>query len=182
MSRLANQRHAKPVNLRIRDGIRTLIDRAAKIRGKTRSDFMIDAAFRAAEDTVIDQALVKVDEESFRHYLSILDKPPGGAAFVVRGIGCDRCPGRHPAQHAGPDTEAILGRLAVDSGWQAKGLGVALLQDAVLRTGQAAAILGIRGLLVHALSAEAKRFYEKYGFAASPNNPMTLIFSLKGPA
>ena len=42
---------------------------------------MIDAAFRAAEDTVIDQALIKVDEESYRHYLSILDRPPSSAGF-----------------------------------------------------------------------------------------------------
>ncbi|WP_217576178.1 GNAT family N-acetyltransferase [Mesorhizobium sp. GbtcB19] len=74
---------------------------------------------------------------------------------------------------------AILGRLAVDASWQGKGLGLALLQDAVLRTGQAAAILGIRGLLVHAISDAAKAFYEHYGFQASPKNPMTLVLSLK---
>ncbi len=74
---------------------------------------------------------------------------------------------------------AILGRLAVDHSWQGKGLGVALLQDAALRTAQAASIVGIRGLLVHALSTEAKAFYEHHGFVASPTQPMTLILSLK---
>jgi len=78
-----------------------------------------------------------------------------------------------------PIPMAILGRVAIDVGWQGKGLGVALLQDAVLRTGQAAKILGIRGILVHALSSDAKQFYERYGFAASPNHPMTLVLSLK---
>ncbi len=78
-----------------------------------------------------------------------------------------------------PIPMAILGRLAVDVSWQGKGLGIALLQDAVLRTGQAAAILGIRGLLVHAISEDAKAFYERYGFVASPRNPMTLVLSLK---
>ena len=73
---------------------------------------------------------------------------------------------------------AILGRLAVDKSWQGRGVGVALLQDAVVRTAQAAGILGIRGLLVHALSVEAKAFYEHYGFVASPTQPMTLILSL----
>ena len=58
--------------------------------------------------------------------------------------------------------------------------GVALLQDAVVRTAQAGGILGIRGLLVHALSIEAKAFYEHHGFVASPTQPMTLILSLKG--
>ncbi|MER9242646.1 hypothetical protein NKI47_27255 [Mesorhizobium sp. M0633] len=42
------------------------------------------------------------------------------------------------------------------------------MQDAVLRTRYAATILGIRGLLVHAISDEAKAFYEHYGFAAFP--------------
>lgn len=79
-----------------------------------------------------------------------------------------------------PIPVAILGRLAVDKSVQGKGLGVALLQDAAVRTAQAAGILGIRGLLVHALSIEAKAFYEHHGFVASPAQPTTLILSLKG--
>ncbi len=74
---------------------------------------------------------------------------------------------------------AVLGRLAIDRNWKEKGIGAALLQDAVLRTGQAAHIMGIRGLLVHAISDEAKAFYEYYGFVASPANPLTLVLSLK---
>lgn len=79
-----------------------------------------------------------------------------------------------------PIPVAILGRLAVDKSFQGKGLWVALLQDAVVRTAQAGGILGIRGLLIHALSIEAKAFYEHHGFIASPTQPMTLILSLKG--
>jgi GNAT superfamily N-acetyltransferase len=78
-----------------------------------------------------------------------------------------------------PVPVAILGRLAIDKSWRGKGLGAALLQDAVMRTAQAAGILGIRGLLVHALSVEAKAFYEHHGFIASPTQSMTLILSLK---
>lgn len=78
-----------------------------------------------------------------------------------------------------PIPMAVLGRLAIDHDWQGKGLGAALLQDAVLRTAQAASIMGIRGLLVHAISDEAKAFYEHYGFQCSPNHPMTLVLSLK---
>ncbi|PDT08543.1 GNAT family N-acetyltransferase [Rhizobium sp. M1] len=78
-----------------------------------------------------------------------------------------------------PVPMAVLGRLAIDRNWQGKGIGAALLQDAVLRTGQAAHIMGIRGLLVHAISDEAKAFYEHYGFTATPTNPMTLVLSLK---
>ena len=78
-----------------------------------------------------------------------------------------------------PVPVAILGRLAIDKTYQGKGIGVALLQDAVIRTAKAAEIVGIRGLLVHALSVEAKAFYEHHGFVVSPTQSMTLILSLK---
>lgn len=77
-----------------------------------------------------------------------------------------------------PIPMVILGRLAVDISWQGRGLGVALLQDAVLRATQAAAIFGVRGVLVHAISQEAKTFYERHGFQASPTQPMTLVLSI----
>ena len=76
-----NAAHAKPINLRMREDVKLIIDRAAKLRGKTRSDFMIDAAYRAAEDTLLDQALVKVDAQTYRHFLEILDNPPAGEGF-----------------------------------------------------------------------------------------------------
>jgi GNAT superfamily N-acetyltransferase len=78
-----------------------------------------------------------------------------------------------------PIPMTVLGRLAVDRDWQGRGIGAAMLQDAVLRAAQAASILGIRGVLVHAISSEAKAFYERYGFAASPANPLTLVLSLE---
>lgn len=81
-----------------------------------------------------------------------------------------------------PIPMAILGRLAVDRQWQGKGVGVALLQDALLRSAQAASIMGIRGLLVHAISDAAKAFYQHHGFTASPKHPMTLVLSLKSRA
>ena len=79
-----------------------------------------------------------------------------------------------------PIPMAVLGRLAIDQNWQGKKIGVALLRDAVLRTAQAAQIVGIRGLLVHAISEAAKAFYEHHGFIPSPSNPMTLVLSIKG--
>ena len=89
-------------------------------------------------------------------------------------------PGGHKRNMPDPIPMAVLGRLAIDQSWQGRGLGAALLRDAVERTQAASAILGIRGLLVHALSEEAKAFYEYHGFAASPSRPMTLVMSLKG--
>lgn len=94
-------------------------------------------------------------------------------------LALNEAPGKLKRNMPDPIPMSILGRLAVDRSWQGKGLGVALLQDAVIRTSEAAGILGIRGLLVHAISEEAKAFYERYGFTASTSQPMTLVLSLK---
>jgi predicted GNAT family N-acyltransferase len=75
---------------------------------------------------------------------------------------------------------AIIGRLAVDLSCHGKGLGAGLLQDAVVRAIQANKILAVRGIIVQAISEEAKAFYQYHGFLASPTQPMTLILSLKG--
>jgi len=71
-----------------------------------------------------------------------------------------------------------LGRLAIDRAYHGRGVGVALLRDAILRTLQAAEIAGIRAILVHAISEDAKKFYERYGFSASPIDPMTLMINI----
>jgi predicted N-acetyltransferase YhbS len=72
----------------------------------------------------------------------------------------------------------VLARLAVDRTYQERGLGAGLLRDAILRVLQAAQLGGIRAILVHAISAEAKRFYERHGFVESPVDPMTLMITV----
>ncbi|MGA2351275.1 MAG: GNAT family N-acetyltransferase [Terracidiphilus sp.] len=72
----------------------------------------------------------------------------------------------------------LIGRLAIDSRFQGRGIGRDLLRDAVLRTLQAAEIAGIRAILVRAISMNAKRFYERYGFIASPVHPQTLMITV----
>lgn len=72
----------------------------------------------------------------------------------------------------------VIGRLAVDGNWHGKGIGRALLRDAILRTVQAADLAGIRAILVHAKSEVAKAFYERCGMRASPIDPMTLMITV----
>jgi GNAT superfamily N-acetyltransferase len=72
----------------------------------------------------------------------------------------------------------LLGRLAIDLGWQGSGLGADLLRDAVLRVLSAGEAIGVRAILVHAISPEAKSFYERHGFRSSPIEPMTLMITL----
>ncbi|MGE0279068.1 MAG: GNAT family N-acetyltransferase [Rhizobiaceae bacterium] len=78
-----------------------------------------------------------------------------------------------------PVPVALLGRLAIDRGWQGRGLGAALLRDAVLRVIGAAETIGVRALLVHAISEEAKGFYERWGFRPSAVEPMTLMITIE---
>jgi GNAT superfamily N-acetyltransferase len=72
----------------------------------------------------------------------------------------------------------LLARLAVDSTEQGRGLGAALLKDALLRTIQAAEITGLRAILVHAKDDATKRFYEKFGFEPSPIDTYHLFLRL----
>ena len=73
----------------------------------------------------------------------------------------------------------VLGRLAVDVTAQGERLGAALLKDALLRTLAVSKNVGVRAVLVHAISVEAKRFYLGYGFQESPIDPMTLLLPIR---
>jgi GNAT superfamily N-acetyltransferase len=73
----------------------------------------------------------------------------------------------------------LLARLAVDQTVQNRGLGKALLKDALLRTAQAADLAGIRALLVHAKDDAARRWYERFGFEPSQTDPYHQFLLLK---
>lgn len=72
-----------------------------------------------------------------------------------------------------------IGRLAVDLDHQGRQLGRSLLQDALLRCAAAADSIGARAVIVHAISAEAASYYERFGFEASPSDPHHLILLMK---
>jgi len=73
----------------------------------------------------------------------------------------------------------ILARLAVDVAHQGGGLGAALVTDAVRRVLQAADIVGVRAMLIHAKDDSAKAFYQHLGFEPFPGAPLTLYRLLK---
>ncbi len=73
----------------------------------------------------------------------------------------------------------ILARLAVASAWTGKRIGSGLLKDALARTLAAAEIAGLRAFAVHAKDDEARAFYERFDFIASPSDPMHLFVLLK---
>jgi uncharacterized protein (DUF1778 family) len=72
--REAGKREA--LNIRIKPQVRELIDRAAKLTGKNRTDFVLEAACRAAEETILDRTILTVSPEAYRQFLARLDAPP----------------------------------------------------------------------------------------------------------
>jgi GNAT superfamily N-acetyltransferase len=72
----------------------------------------------------------------------------------------------------------LVARLAVDRSSQGRGLGAALLLDALRRAVGAAELVGIRAVVVHALDDEAARFYEQFSFAPLGDEPRTLMVPL----
>lgn len=64
------------LNIRIKPEERSFIDRAAKIRGKNRTDFILDAVRVAAEEAVFDQSLILASPEAYAKFLALLDMPP----------------------------------------------------------------------------------------------------------
>lgn len=95
-----------------------------------------------------------------------------GAIAVASSVG------RFRRNMPDPIPVAVLGRLAVDRAQQGRGLGRALFRDCALRVAHAADTIGIRGIVVHAISEQAKAFYQALGFDPSPAEPMTLMVTL----
>jgi GNAT superfamily N-acetyltransferase len=104
----------------------------------------------------------------------------GYHSLVVGSVGRAEAPSRIAKglpQH--PVPVMLLARLAIDKTEQGRGLGKALLKDALLRTVQAAEIAGIRAFLVHAKDEEARTFYERFDFEPSPADPFQLFLLMK---
>ncbi len=99
-------------------------------------------------------------------------------SLAASAIVINSAPGHFKRNMPNPIPVIVLGRLAVDQRLQRKGIGRALVQDAALRVIQAADLIGVRGMIIHALSGEAKSFYETIGFEPSPLDPMLLMATL----
>ena len=126
-------------------------------------------------------ALVNQKANSAQTYVSCLGgEVVGFYSLVVGSVDPEDAPARVMkglARH--PVPVMILARLAVDRDHQGKGLGKALLKDALLRTAQAADIAGIRCLLVHAKDEAARQWYDSWEFDPSPTDPYHLFLMLK---
>lgn len=131
---------------------------------------VFDCGVQALNEYLKQYALQNQKKHAARTYVATRAKRVVGYYTLAYGsVAPDEAP---PSVKAGlakhPIPVILLARLAVDITERGRGLGAALLKDALLRTLQAAEIAGLRAMIVHAKDDTAKRFYEKYGFEPSP--------------
>ncbi|MGH8225481.1 MAG: GNAT family N-acetyltransferase [Gammaproteobacteria bacterium] len=115
----------------------------------------------------------------------VCDGPHRVVGFYCLATGAvarEDSPGRIRRNMPEPIPVMVLGRLAVDLKYRRCGLGRGLLKDALLRTLSVSAEVGVRALLVHAISEDARIFYKHWGFRQSPTDGMTLMLALNEAA
>jgi GNAT superfamily N-acetyltransferase len=138
-----------------------------------------DSGVPALDDWLKRRALANEEAGGSRTYVvSAGGRVVGYYALATGAVAQDAATGRVRRNMPDPVPVMVQARLAVDRAYQERGFGAGLLRDAILRVLQAAQLGGIRAILVHAISAEAKRFYERHGFVESPVDPMTLMITV----
>jgi len=138
-----------------------------------------DSGVPALDDWLKRHALANEQAGGSRTYIVCAGRRViGYYALATGGVAQVAAPGRVRRNMPDPVPVMVLGRLAVDRRYQGRALGMGLLRDAILRTLQAAEVGRIRAILVHAISEEAERFYERHGFVGSPIDPMMLMITI----
>ena len=72
----ASQTRDVTINIRAKANQRALIDHAAQLQGKSRSEFMLESAYQKAQDVLLDRRFFGLDELKFKQFLALLDAPP----------------------------------------------------------------------------------------------------------
>ena len=140
-----------------------------------------DCGVEALNRFLVRFALQSQLSEASQTYVALIDTQVAGYYTLAVGqVEYDDAPERLTkglARH--PVPIMVLARLAVSLSWRGKGLGGALLKDAMQRTVRAAEIAGIRAFFVHAKDDQARAFYEHFDFVPSLTDPYHLFRLLK---
>jgi GNAT superfamily N-acetyltransferase len=126
-------------------------------------------------------ALVNNQNGSAKTYVTTKSgKVVGYYTITIGSVNKETAPhriGKGLAAH--PVPVIIIARFAVDKAHQGHGIGKAIICDALLKIVEAADTIGGRAVLVHAKDAQARNFYEKFGFEPSPIDPLHLYLLIK---
>lgn len=140
---------------------------------------LFDSGRPVVDDWLRQRAIRNQEAGASRTYVVCENARVVGYYVLASGsVECEKAPGKVRRNMPDPIPVMLMGRLAVDLTWQGKGLGRALLKDAVQRTLKAADIAGMRALLVHALDQQAAKFYRHHGFLESPIDLLVLMLPL----
>jgi GNAT superfamily N-acetyltransferase len=142
------------------------------------------AAFRCGQQPLDDYIRRYASQDVRRNVTRVFVATPDGTPRHLAGyytlsagsVGCSELPeavARKLPRY--PVPVALLGRLAVDSAFQGKGLGSILLADACQKVVQASAVLTVAGIVVDAKDAAAEAFYRHFGFMPFPGRPQRLL-------
>ncbi|HYW42829.1 MAG TPA: GNAT family N-acetyltransferase [Bryobacteraceae bacterium] len=143
-------------------------------------DHQIDDCEPALDDWLLRRARANQVSGASRTYVVCEGKRVVGYYALASGaIAQVTAPGRFRRNMPDPVPVAVLARLAVDRRRQGRGLGRAMFRDAARRVAHAADTIGIRGIIVHAISEEARRFYVALGFDPCPREAMTMVVTLQ---
>lgn len=125
------------------------------------------------------RALTAEREETARTYVVLRAKRVAGYFAMAAGsVGRAKVPGKVRRNSPEPVPVILIARLAVDLAEQHKGLGAALLKDALIRSATVASTIGARAILVHAMDPAACSFYEHLGFERSPVDDLQLFLAM----
>ena len=138
--------------------------------GKPTLNDWLDRHARQAQASGSAKSYVVIDGEHVAGYFSL----------AVGQIDAVEAPERiRKGMGSYPVPVVILARLAVSLRFQRKGIGLGMLQDAIQRTAAIAEQAGVRAMLTHPITEEASRFYQRFGFEASPVREQQLLLLLK---
>ena len=139
-----------------------------------------DCGISALDDWLKRRALNNQSSGATRTFVVCTEeRVVGYYALAAGSINTQAAQGNFRRNMPDPIAVVILARLASDRSCQGRGLGRALFRDAAIRVSAAADTIGIRGIVVHAISPVARDFYLALGFDPSPLEPMTLTITLK---
>lgn len=131
------------------------------------------------DDWLKRRALANQASGASRTFVACAEKTVVGYyALAASAVSVAQAVGRFRRNMPDPIPVIVLARLAVSSGHHGQGIGRGLVQDAARRVVMASETIGVRGLIVHAISDDAATFYRRLGFDPSPLEPMTLMVTL----
>ena len=141
---------------------------------------LFDSGEQSLDNWLKKRALANQVSGASRTFVACEDRRVAGYFALASGaVTVASVPGKFRRNIPDPIPVVLLGRLAVDRDWQGQGLGRSLFRDAAMRVSHAADTIDIRGIVVHALSDDARKFCLALGFMECPGEPLILVVNLQ---